>query len=99
MDFDEETVEQIREYWFGGGFRYNKLSERLQCAVEDINFLLGMLNSAEEEIKGLQHQITEAQEFVTDTHSSKLREVTPLQALQEISSYYEELLYKEEKNV
>ena len=48
MDFDEETVEQIREYWFGGGFRQHSLSERLQCAVEDINFLLGMLDDGEE---------------------------------------------------
>ena len=50
MDFDKETVEQIREYWFSGGFRqHTQLSERLQCAVEDINFLLGELNEANEE--------------------------------------------------
>ena len=54
MNFDEETVEQIREYWFGGGFRrHTKLSERLQCAVDDITFLLGMLNRAEEDIERL----------------------------------------------
>jgi hypothetical protein len=48
---DEETVEQIREYWFSGGFRqHTQLSQRLECAVDDINFLLGMLNGAEEEI-------------------------------------------------
>ena len=52
--FNEETVEQIREYWFGGDFRqHTQLSQRLECAIEDINFLLGMVNSAEEEIERL----------------------------------------------
>lgn len=54
ITFDDEWVEQIREYWFGGGFRqHTQLSQRLQCAVEDINFLLGVLNSAEEEVERL----------------------------------------------
>ena len=105
MDFDEETVEQIREYWFGGGFRrHTKLSERLQCATDDINFLLGMLSSAEVEINILIENrlftaklIKDAQEYMTDAHSSELRSITPLQALQELASYYEGLLDKEEE--
>ena len=97
MIFDEETVEQIREYWFGGGFRrHTQLSQRLECAVEDINFLLGMLVGAEEENEKLQNQITEAQKYVSDTHSADLKDVTPLQALQEVASYYEGLLDEED---
>jgi len=55
MTIDGETVEQIREYWFGGSFRqHTQLSERLQCATDDINFLLGMVNTLEEENEKLQ---------------------------------------------
>ena len=50
----------------------------------------------EAEIEQLKAQIREAQLYVTDAHAAKPRNVTPLQALQEISSYYEGLLDKQD---
>lgn len=43
-------------------------------------------------IASLEAEILEAQKFVTDAHASEVRKVTPLQALQEISSRYEQML-------
>jgi hypothetical protein len=40
----------------------------------------------------LEQQILEAQKYATDAHAGEVRDITPLQALQEQAEYYEDMM-------
>ena len=49
-------------------------------------------------IEELEQQILEAQKYATDAHAGEVRDITPLEALQEQSNYYEDMLDELEKS-
>lgn len=47
----------------------------------------------------LREMILDAQKYITDTHAGMVRNITPLQALQEQASYYEDMMEEQDEEI
>ncbi len=43
--------------------------------------------------------VKEARQYITDAHAGELRDITPLEALQELSEYYEDMMDEQDKEI
>ncbi len=52
----------------------------------------GFIKELQKENVELQNLILEAQKYITDAHAGEVRDITPLEALQEQALYYEDMI-------
>lgn len=52
-----------------------------------------------QELKLLREMILDAQKYATDAHAGQVRNITPLQALQEQASYYEDMMDEQDDEI
>ena len=85
------------------------LRQYLTDTCEDMECLDGCNSLAHEDdcpvvnvmaaFRRLREMILDAQKYITDAHAGQVRNITPLQALQEQASYYEDMIDEQDKLV
>ncbi len=91
----EEELELLRQY--------------LTDTCEDMECLDGCTSHGHEDdcpvtnpmaaFRQLKEMIDEARKYMTDAHAGTVRNITPLQALQEQASYYEDMMEEQDEEI